>query len=158
MQEDELKLVVFRLGDEEYAAEVSQVREIIRMEKITRLPRAPEFVEGIINLRGQLTTVISLRRLFGLPEEQMPGRRIIVLDQEEPTGIVVDSVTEVLSLSREEVDTPEHVFGADTRFIKGVGKREDRLIIILDLSRVLKPEEVEGLQEVRELVAQEVRE
>ncbi|WP_457554570.1 chemotaxis protein CheW [Candidatus Pyrohabitans sp.] len=156
MEEDELKLVVFRLGDEEYAAEVSQVREIIRMEKITRLPRAPDFVEGIINLRGQLTTVISLRRLFGLQEGSTPGARIIVLDQEEPTGIVVDAVTEVLSLPLENIDKPERVFGADTRFIKGVGKLNDRLIIILDLSRILSPDELENVSELRDVVMQEV--
>jgi purine-binding chemotaxis protein CheW len=155
--EDELKLVVFKLGEEEYAAEVSQVREIIKLERITRLPRAPEFVEGIINLRGQLTTVISLRKLFDLPQEETPNARIVVLDQEEPTGIIVDSVTEVLSLTKEEVDKPKRVFGVDTRFIKGVGKRDDRLIIILDLDKILSPEEIERVQEVREIVMQEVK-
>ena len=155
---EELKLVVFKLGDEEYAAEVSQVREIIRLERITRLPRAPEFVEGIINLRGQLTTVINLRKLFELPPKDTPNARIVVLDQQEPTGIIVDAVTEVLSLTQEEIDKPSRVFGVDARFIRGVGKRGDRLIIILDLNRILSPEEIERVQEVRDILLQEVKE
>jgi|Deesub1362A_J573_1020465.scaffolds.fasta_scaffold00419_33 purine-binding chemotaxis protein CheW len=155
---EELKLVVFKLGDEEYAAEVSQVREIIKLERITKLPRAPEFVEGIINLRGQLTTVLNLRKLFNLPESDAPNARIVVLDQEEPTGIIVDAVTEVLSLTKDEIDKPTRVFGIDARFIKGVGKKDDRLIIILDLDKILSPEEIERVQEVRDVLLQEVKE
>lgn len=155
---EEVKLVVFRLGEEEYAAEVSQVKEIIKLERITRLPRAPEFVEGIINLRGQLTTVINLRKLFNLPEQEAAGNgRIVVLDSEEPTGVIVDSVVEVLSLSRKEIEKPTSVFGVDAKFIKGVGKKDGRLIIILDMNRILSPEEVEQVREVREMLTQEVK-
>ncbi|WP_456474468.1 chemotaxis protein CheW [Candidatus Pyrohabitans sp.] len=149
---EELRLVVFKLDDGEYAVDVSQVREIIELRRITKLPRAPEFVEGIINLRGQLTTVLDLRRLFNLPEGDTTNARIVVLDQEGPAGIIVDAVTEVLSLTKEEIDKPDRVFGIDASFIVGVGKRDDRLIIILELSRILSPEEMGRIAKVREEV------
>ena len=140
----EEQLVVFDLGAESYGVEIGRVQEIIRMTSITRLPRAPEFVEGVINLRGRVIPVIDLRKRFGLPgEDEAKGSRIVVMDVADQTlGMVVDGVSEVLRISAKEVEPPSPVVTTiDSDYLRGIAKLEGRLIILLDLDRLLSWDE-----------------
>jgi len=151
-----VQVVSFRLGGEEYGVDISQVQEIIRMVEITRVPRAPRFMEGVINLRGQLIPIIDLRTRFGMDRiDKTKSSRIVVTEiGSKRVGIVVDSVSEVLNVPIENVeDAPEMISGVGTEYIQGVGKLGDRLIIMLDLTMVISTEERQALETVAEVVA-----
>ncbi len=144
-----LQLVTFRLGEEEYAFDILCVREINRMMEITRVPRAPAFIEGVVNLRGNVIPIIDLRKRFGLPE-QAPDKatRIIVTEVDRRVvGFIVDTVVEVLRIPAEKVEPPADIAGIDAEYIRGVGKIEDRLLILLDVDRVLTRQEKQILEE-----------
>jgi purine-binding chemotaxis protein CheW len=135
-----IQVVSFKLGSEEYGVDIAQVQEINRMVAITHVPRAPQFMEGVINLRGQLIPIIDLRTRFGMPRtEHTKNTRIVVTEiGSKRVGMVVDSVSEVLRIPTEQIEeAPEMISGVDTEYIRGVGKIEDRLIIMLDLGRVI---------------------
>ena len=143
---DEAILVVFTLADGLYGVQVEQVREITSMRDTTPVPNAPYYVNGVTNLRGQVTTVTDLRRRFGLSEkERDDNTRIIIVEPEGvPIGMVVDSVSEVLRMPAKDIEpVPELVVesgssGIDAEYIKGVGKLADgKLLILLDLEKVL---------------------
>jgi purine-binding chemotaxis protein CheW len=145
---EEIQLVVFSLGREEFAVEVTQVREIMRMEEITRMPKSPNFVEGIINLRGQIIAVVELGKRLNLEVGERSGdTRIIVVEAEEiKVGMIVDSVSEVLRVSAEAVEpSPTLATDISVAFLQGVVKQDNRLIILLDLTRVLSLQEMAGL-------------
>lgn len=135
----ELQLVVFQLGSESYGVDISQVREIVSRQKITRVPRTPYYIEGVMNLRGRVIPVVDLKKRLGLPQGEDPGTKIAVAEVEGITvGMVVDGVSEVLRISDAAVDTPSQVMaGIDVDYIIGVAKIEDRLVILLDLPKVL---------------------
>jgi purine-binding chemotaxis protein CheW len=147
----EEQLVVFQLGDETYGIEISAVHEIIRMQSITKVPRTPEFVEGVINLRGRIVPVIDLHKRFNLPlEEETAHSRIIVVEVKGVTvGMIVDSVSEVLRLPQANIDPPPPAIagGIETEYLRGVGKWEERLIILLDLDKVLEQSEYNALEQ-----------
>ncbi len=143
-----LHLVTFRLGDEEYSVDILRVQEIIRHTELTRVPKAPGFVDGVINLRGKVIPVLDLRKRFGLDAiEKTNETRIIVVDINDKTvGFKVDAVSEVLRLPADTVeDAPEILTDADSGYIKGVGKMEGRLIILLEVSKILTTSEKDGL-------------
>lgn len=144
-EDREVQLVIFQLGREEFAVEVTQVREIIRMQDITRMPKAPSFVEGIINLRGQIIAVLDLAQRLNLEAADRGSEtRIIVVEAGDvKVGMIVDSVSEVMRISEEEVE-PSPALAADVEavYLKGVVKQENRLIILLDLTRILATEEM----------------
>jgi purine-binding chemotaxis protein CheW len=145
---EELQLVVFSLGREEFAVEVTQVREIMRMEEITRMPKSPPFVEGIINLRGQIIAVVDLAKRLNLEAAEKSGEtRIIVVEAEDvKVGMIVDSVSEVLRVSAEEVEaSPTLAADMSAAYIQGVVKKDNRLIILLDLTKVLSLDEIARL-------------
>lgn len=150
--QDRAQLVVFQLGTESYGVDIQRAREIVRVPQVTRVPRAPEFIEGIMNLRGTIIPVIDLRRRFGLgrSEERSENARIIVVEMGDQTvGMIVDAVSEVLYLEADQIEPPSpYMTGVDARFITGVGNLGDRLIILIDLEKVLSFEERERLQEV----------
>ncbi|MDI6871737.1 MAG: chemotaxis protein CheW [Bacillota bacterium] len=136
----EIQLVVFNLAGEDFGVPIAQVREIIRLVPITAIPKAPPSVLGIINLRGKIIPVISLRQRFGFPKETNDdATRIVVSELKgEIAGFVVDAVTEVLRLDEAAIDLPpESASGVDAAFIKGVAKIDERLVIVLDLEKVL---------------------
>ncbi len=148
-----IQVVSFKLGSEEYGVDIAQVQEINRMVAVTHVPRAPQFMEGVINLRGQLIPIIDLRARFGMPRaEHTKNTRIVVTEiGAKRVGMVVDSVSEVLRLPVDQIeDAPEMLTGVDTEYIRGVGKIEDRLIILLDLARIISG------SEKRELDAAEI--
>lgn len=135
-----IQVVSFKLGSEEYGVAISQVQEINRMVPVTHVPRAPLFMEGVINLRGQLIPIIDLRTRFGMARAaHTKSTRIVVTEiGTKRVGMVVDSVSEVLRISLDAIeDAPEMIAGVDTEYIQGVGKIEDRLIILLDLAKVI---------------------
>ena len=137
---DERQLVIFDLADETYGVDIDSVREIIRIQEITKVPRTPEFVEGVINLRGKVIPVIDLRKRFGFRQaEATKDTRIVVVDiGGNDIGVVVDAVTEVLRLSADSVEPPTGaITTADSDYLLGIAKLETRLIILLDLQKAL---------------------
>ena len=146
-----MQVVSFHLGSEEYGVDISQVQEIIRMVEITHVPRAPRFMEGVINLRGQLIPIIDLRTRFGMQRgEQTKSTRIVVTEiGSKRVGIVVDSVSEVINIPLEQVENaPDMIAGVGTEYIQGVGKVNERLIILLDLTMVITGEEKQQLESI----------
>lgn len=139
----ERQLVVFELSEEAYALDIGVVREVIRMQEITHVPRTPVFLEGVINLRGRIIPVVDLRKKLGLPPGQ-GGRdtRIVVVDiGGQGLGLVVDAVTEVLRVPVEAVESPSAlVASAATEYLNGIVNLERRLILLLDLERLLGEE------------------
>ena len=146
-----LQLVTFSIGGEEFGVDILKVQEIIRMLDITRVPKAPDFVEGVINLRGKVIPIIDLRKRFGLASKgHDKNTRIIVIDINDMiVGFIVDSVSEVLRIPADTVEPPPPVVaGLDSEYISGVGKLDDRLLIFLDLDRLLSQEERDVLSQV----------
>ncbi|SIN76077.1 MULTISPECIES: chemotaxis protein CheW [Halodesulfovibrio] len=148
-QDDELmQLVTFSIGEEEFGVDILKVQEIIRTMEITKVPKAPDFVEGVINLRGKVIPIIDLRRRFGLSsKEHDKHTRIIVIEINNMiVGFVVDSVSEVLRIPAGTVEPPPAVVaGMESEYISGVGKLQDRLLILLDLDRLLSNEDLDVL-------------
>jgi purine-binding chemotaxis protein CheW len=147
----ETQLVTFNLGKEEFAVPILQIQEINRLAEITRVPKSPDFVEGVINLRGKVIPIIDLRKRFGLVETELgKSTRIVVVNIDGRTvGLIVDAVSEVLRLSRSAIEPPPAIVaGIDAEYIKGLGKMEGRLLILLDLSKILTGEEKRALGEV----------
>jgi chemotaxis signal transduction protein len=140
---DDLQLVTFLLGEEEYGIPIARIQEIDRLAKITQTPKAPKFVEGVTNLRGEVIPVLSTRTLFALePKAADDHTRVIIVDLGgSKTGLVVDSVKQVLSIPQSNIAPPPPSIssGADGQFISGIGKVEDgkRMIVLLDVGRVL---------------------
>lgn len=147
---EEIQVVMFSLANEEFAAKTNQIREITKMIEITKMPKAPSFIEGVMNLRGQVIAVIDLAKQLGLPTSEWGEEtRNMVVDMDgNIVGMIVDAVTEVLKISKENIDpTPPLIESRiDTRYIEGIGKLEDRLFVLLDLKKVLSLEEVESVE------------
>jgi purine-binding chemotaxis protein CheW len=140
----QVQLVTFRIGGEEFGLDVFQVHEILRWEEPTPMPRAPAFVEGVLDVRGTLVPVIDLRKRFELTELRYDEEtRIILVDyQTERLGLVVDEVTEVLRVPETSVTPPPaYVKGLAAEFIRGIVRLEGRLIVLMDLDRILSSQE-----------------
>ncbi len=140
---DETQLVVFKLktGDVvcEYGVPITKVQEIIPMAEPTRLPQVPDFVEGIINLRGKIIPIIDLKKRFAMDASQVTSesRSVVVEVEGQTVGIIVDEVSEVLRLSQDNIEPPPAVIGGITaEYLTGVGKLEDRLLILLDMDKI----------------------
>ena len=149
----EAQFVVFQIGNEEFGIDIAHVREIIKVPQITKMPSTPSFIEGVLNLRGMITTVMDLRKRLDIEGTDSNLARIIIVELGDASiGLVVDSVTEVLRLPSADVEpTPTFSTGVTTEYIKGVGKvggGEDRLLILLDVSKILSEEEFSQLEEV----------
>jgi len=147
-EEEILQLVTVHVGNEEFGVAILDVREINRMMEITRVPHAPECVEGVINLRGQVIPVVDLRKRFGLEAiERDKSARIVVVELgEKVVGFLVDSVSEVLRVPRSVVEPPPVVGGSDREYIEAVVKLDDRLLILLDLQKLLTKDEARELE------------
>ncbi len=149
---EELQLVIFRLAKEEYGLPITKVQEINRLVPITKLPQTPSFMEGIINLRGRIIPVIDLRKRFSLPVDgQSEDNRIIIVEVNGQTvGIIVDAVTEVVRLAGASVEPPPPAFILDAQYIHGVGKLDERLLILLDIDKVLTSQEEIILKQIQQ--------
>ncbi|WP_295161518.1 chemotaxis protein CheW [uncultured Brachyspira sp.] len=144
--EDSTNLVTFRLGNGEYAIDIMQAKEIIKMEKITLIPNAPEFVEGVINLRGNIIPIIDLKKRFNLEETEGDKNTgiIIVKIEDVDMGIIIDAISKVVSISNSDIQPPPPVLsGIGQKYIKGVGKLEDKLLVVLDLEKLFASDEEE---------------
>jgi len=146
-----LQLVSFKIASEEFGVDILNVQEINKMSTITKVPNSPEFVEGVINLRGRVIPVVNLRVKMSMPNREYDkDTRIIVVDLSGKTvGFLVDSVSEVLRIPRNIIEPPPSmVAGINSNYITAVGKLEDRLLILLDLDRVLLEDEKTALETV----------
>ncbi len=143
-----IELIVFNLGEEEFGADIDQVREIITVEKITSIPDSPNFIKGVTNVRGEIAVVIDLATRFSLPRKsEVENKHIVITEQEKNLfGLMVDEVTEVQRIPEKVIKaTPKLVSRIDTIYISGVLTLENRLIILLDLAKVLLEQELAGL-------------
>jgi len=131
---NEIHLVVFKLGREEYGVNILQVQEIKRMTEITRVPHSPDYIKGVMNLRGSVLPVIDLKRRLNIPpQEHTEDTRIIIIKVEEiAVGMIVDAVSEVTIINQSDIEPPHTVVvGVTADYISGVGKLENRLLILL---------------------------
>src|SRR5512144_2958054 len=145
------KYMTFKLADEAYGLPILKVREIIGLMEITRVPRTPDFIRGVINLRDRVVPVVDLRLKFGMPRTESSEQTVIIVVQyataarDVTRGILVDQVLEVLSIASERIEPPPSFAGdaLDTSFLLGVGKTADRVIFLLDIGRVLSDSEAQ---------------
>lgn len=141
---NERQLILFSLGKGSYGIPIENVFEIKKMEEITVVPKAPKFIEGVINLRGNVVPVVDLRKRFGMDKAEVTKKtKIIIVDvKKRQFGLIVDAVAEVVTLSNDQIEPSlPTVSGLKAEFINGIGKLNDKLIIILDISRILQSSE-----------------
>ena len=144
----ENQIVVFELNSESFGIDIAAVESIIKMQEITAMPQAPDFVEGVINLRGKVLPVIDLRKRFNLSERKIEkdSRIIVVNTGQTGVGMIVDGVSEVLTISDGLIEeAPKITSTVDSTFVSGIAKVDNRLIILLDLGRVLSQQEQDSL-------------
>lgn len=138
---DLIQLVSFNIGDEEFGVDITKVKEIIRIVEITRVPNTPDFVVGVINLRGKVIPIINLRQRLSMDSrEHNKDTRIVVIEHDNKTiGFIVDNVNEVIRISKNITEPPPQMTGSvDSQFITSIGKLEDRLLILLDLEKIIE--------------------
>ncbi len=148
------KYLTFCLAGENYGLEILRVQEIVGLLPVTRVPRMPSFVAGVVNLRGRVIPVVDLRLAFGLVASEMSERTCIIVvrveragGQSAVMGVLVDEVSDVADLVGGSIeDTPEFGASIDTSFIKGVGRSEDRVLLLLDIDRVLSGAELDAVE------------
>jgi purine-binding chemotaxis protein CheW len=138
MQTGDMQIVNFTIGEVNYGVPVEQVREVRDMQAVTPVPGSPTFVEGVTNLRGQIITVMDLRKRLGLPDRDSAGEKIIIIDLgKHAIGVVVDSVTEVSTIREHDIEKNSEVTSSLDESIIGVGKQNNRLTIILDVAKTI---------------------
>lgn len=146
------QLVVFELVNETYGVDINRVQSIIQMQEITYVPGAPQFIEGVINLRGAVVPVVDLRTRFELAHRDgQEGVVVIVELEEHQIGVIVDAVTDVTMVSEESIEPPSPLLaGVDTAYLRGIGKwgvNNDKMVILLDLDRIFTFDEQESLKQ-----------
>lgn len=154
MAEDYQKLLTFSLGAEGYGVSILKVKEIIGMMDITPVPRTPDFIKGVINLRGKIIPVMDLRMKFGMDQEEYNERTCIIVAEivlkgvQKLLGVVVDMVSEVVTIYNDQIEPPpEYGTSAEHSSILGIGKIKDRVVIILDIDEVFQCEDVVNMFE-----------
>ena len=153
--EKDLQVVGFRIGNETFGVRIGSVREIVRVPEITAVPSAPETVEGVINLRGKIIPVMDLRKRFGQSETQPDKKnRILVVELEgKLVGLIVNAASEVLKIAPSDIEAPGNLFSeGESSYVTGVGKLKGRLIILLDIAKLLHRPEFKRFEEAAELV------
>ena len=153
--EKDVQVVGFRIGNETFGVRIGSVREIVRVPDITAVPSAPETVEGVINLRGKIIPVMDLRKRFGQSDIRPDKKnRILVVELENKlVGLIVNAASEVLKISPSEIEPPGTVFAeGESSYVTGVGKLKGRLIILLDIAKLLHRPEFKRFEEAAELV------
>lgn len=141
------QLVIFELGNEQYGIDISKVNEISEFKESNKIPDAPDFISGIINLRGEIIPMIDLKTRFNISTNTKAEKRIIVTNiKEKKVGFIVDDASEVLSIMESDIDPPPEIIAREGRkYITGIGKLKDRIIIILDLEKILTNEQEKHL-------------
>ena len=151
----DLQIVGFRIGDETYGVRISAVREIVRVPAITAVPNAPDYIEGVINLRGKIIPVMDLRKRFGIKDvEPNKKNRILVVELENKVlGLIVNSASEVLKIPPADIEMPNTMFQeGEVSYVTGVGKLHGRLVILLDIGKLLQRGELRRLEQAVEPV------
>ena len=154
--EKDFQVVGFRIGNETYGVRIASVREIVRVPEITLVPNAPDMIEGVINLRGKIIPVMDLRKRFGsVPVQPDKKNRILVVELDgKLIGLMVSSASEVLKIPPADIESPGSVFAeGESSYVTGVGKLKGRLIILLDIARLLRQSEFKKFEEAAEPVA-----
>ena len=142
----EEQLVVFRLGQEEYAVSIAQVKEILHYKGATKMPHTPAYMEGIITLRGKVIPVVELAMRFGLVASSTVERRVVIVEAAgQEVGIVVDEVTEVIRLQESAIE-PVPAMSVRNDYVRGIGKDNGRLLILLDLAKLFREDEIAEFQ------------
>jgi len=147
------KYLTFNLADESYGLEILRVQELVGLSAITRVPRLPAFIAGVINLRGRVIPLVDLRLCFGMAGSAMDDRTCVIVvrvergkDHAAAMGVLVDEVSDVVYLAQDSIEpTPEFGTTVDTSFVKGVGRLEDRVVLLLDIDRVLSSSELDAI-------------
>lgn len=154
------KFLTFSLSEEHYGLEILRVQEIVGLLPVTRVPRLPAMVAGVVNLRGRVIPVVDLRLAFGMGRSAMDDRACIIVvsvvrgDATTVMGVLVDEVSDVVDLSTSDIEeTPEFGTAVDTSFIKGVGRLEGRVVLLLDIDRVLNTTDIEDIERATEVAA-----
>lgn len=148
---NDVQIVIFNLGDEEYAVDIMQVKEIVNYLNPVKVPNTPEFIEGIINLRSEIIPIINLKKRFNIADnDKKVQTRIMVMNiDSKKIGFVVDDASEVISIRKENIEpAPDIVAGVDKKYISGIGKKEDRILIILELDKLFSEKEYEALETI----------
>jgi len=146
-----LQLVTFKLGSEEFGVDILKVQEIIKMMNVTRIPNSPAFIEGVINLRGKIIPIVDLRKRLGFKDQEFDkSTRIIVVELDGLVlGFIVDSVSEVLRIPEDTIEPPPSmVAGIESEYIEGVGKLDDRLLILLELKKIFTSPEKKDIESI----------
>lgn len=146
-----LKQVIFKLDNEEYGLDIMKVNGIEKYQEVVKIPNSPEYIEGIINLRGEVLPIYSLRKKFALElkEPNDETKIIVVYTNDMKIGFVVDSVAEILNIEEENIEgAPKLVTGVSRKYIKSVAKQDDRMIILIDIDLIVSDEEKIELGEV----------
>ncbi len=146
-----LQLVTFKLGSEEFGVDILKVQEINKMMSITKIPNAPNFIEGVINLRGKIIPIVDLRKRLGFKNQEYDkSTRIIVVELDGLVlGFIVDSVSEVLRIPENTIEPPPSmVAGIESEYIEGVGKLDDRLLILLELKKIFSSPEKKDIENI----------
>ena len=152
----DLQLVGFRIGKETFGVPINLVHEIVRLPEITAVPDAPEYIEGVINLRGKIVSIVDLRKRFGETRiEASRKNRILVAEIERKmVGLIVDAASEVIRLAESEIEAPPEIFQeSDVKYVTGVGKLHGRLVILIDLSKILQKGELRRLADMAPAIA-----
>lgn len=149
----EVQSVGFYIGDDEYAIYINKVREIVPMQDIRKIPKSPQFVEGVINIRGKIIPILDLRKRFDLPhnESSLLSCKILIVELERnQVGLIVDNVSEVMRFYQDEIEKAPPMFSSNigSQYIQGVAKINDKLIILLDVERLLSFEEMSVLERI----------
>jgi purine-binding chemotaxis protein CheW len=144
----DLQMVGFRIGKETFGVAINLVHEIVRVPEITAVPDAPDYIEGVINLRGKIVSIVDLRKRFGETRiEPSRKNRILVAEIENKMiGLIVDAASEVIRLQQTEIEAPPEVFEeSEVKYVTGVGKLNGRLVILIDLTKILQKGELRRL-------------
>lgn len=147
------QFLTFTLTDEVFAVEIAQVREVLEFSSVTRVPRTPDFMEGVINLRGSVVPVLDMRKKFRMPAAERTVDSCVIIievpveDDTTVLGALVDSVNEVMEMGDGEIEPPPKIgTGLNTEFIRGMGKRDEHFVIILNTDKVFSDEELSAIQ------------
>jgi purine-binding chemotaxis protein CheW len=151
----DIQVVGFRIGREDFGVPISAVHEIVRMMEVTQVPDAPDYIEGVINLRGKIIPVVDLRKRFGEREilKNKKNRIVVAEINGRQIGLMVDSASEVLKIPAGEIEAPPNVFGEnEVNYVTGVGKLASRLVILVDLAKIMQRGDLKRLDSLAERV------